>query len=83
MRNSLFQIRSLQRSGASQQVTIPKTLMEVLGLQPGDKVYMYVVGHVLCMKRFDEGGFYPEVVAVRSQESNVSSQEEMPCISKP
>lgn len=64
MPNSQFKIRSLQRSGASQQVTIPKTYMDVLGLKHGDKVYMYLVGGVLCMKRFDEGGFLPEVVAV-------------------
>jgi len=27
-------------------------------------MYVYLVGQVICMKRFDEGGFQPEVVAV-------------------
>jgi len=64
VRNSRFEIRRLHRSGDSQQVTIPKPYLEVMGLKPGDAMYVYLVGPVLCMKRFDEGGFRPEVVAV-------------------
>jgi bifunctional DNA-binding transcriptional regulator/antitoxin component of YhaV-PrlF toxin-antitoxin module len=67
MRNSRFEIRRLHRSGDSQQVTIPKPFIEVMGLKPGDAMYVYLVGQVLCMKRFDEGGFRPEVVAVAAR----------------
>jgi len=50
-------------------------MAKALGFNQGDPLWVYMVGHVLCFKRFDEGGFTPEVVAVRSQESGVRSQE--------
>ena len=64
MADSRFAIRKLHRAGDSQQITIPKPFLQVLGLKPGDSLYVYLVGQVLCMKRFDEGGFRPEVVPV-------------------
>jgi len=45
-------------------VTIPKGYVELMGLKPGDAMYVYLVGQILCMKRFDEGGFCPDLVAV-------------------
>jgi bifunctional DNA-binding transcriptional regulator/antitoxin component of YhaV-PrlF toxin-antitoxin module len=75
VRNSRFEIRRLHRSGDSQQVTIPKPYLDVLGLKPGDAMYVYIVGTVLCMRRFDEGGFRQEVVALRSQKSEVRSED--------
>ena len=64
MADSRFEIRKLHRSGDSQQVTVPKAYMGILGWESGEKIYVYMVGNVLCMRRFDEGGFRPEVVPV-------------------
>jgi len=69
------QIRRLHRAGGSLIVTVPSAMAKFLGVGAEDQVWVYLVGHVLCMKRFDEGGFTPEVVAVRSQESGVRSRE--------
>jgi len=47
-----------------------------VGLKVGDQVYVYSVGGVVCMKPFDEGGFRPEVIPVRTaarDESEVGS----------
>jgi hypothetical protein len=38
-------------------------------------MYVYIVGQVLCMKRFEEGGFRPEVVAVRSTRQDAEDVE--------
>ena len=75
MRSSRFEIRRLHRSGDSQQVTIPKSYLAVLGLKPGDAMYVYLVGQVLCMKRFEEGGFQPDVVAVRTNRGDAEDME--------
>jgi hypothetical protein len=56
-------------------VTIPGDLCRLVGLGVGTQVYVYSVGGVVCIKRFDEGGFTPEVIAVRSQDSGVRIQE--------
>lgn len=64
MRDSRFEIRRLHRSGDSQQVTIPKSYLALMGLKPGDAMYVYLVGQVLCMRRFDEGGFRPDVIGI-------------------
>lgn len=45
-------------------ITIPRDICEVLRVTPGDRLYVYLVGGVLCMRRMDEGGFAPGVVAV-------------------
>jgi bifunctional DNA-binding transcriptional regulator/antitoxin component of YhaV-PrlF toxin-antitoxin module len=47
------------------QVTIPRPLAVEMEFAIGDRVQIYQVGRVLCVRRFDEGGFTPEVVAVR------------------
>lgn len=62
----LFSVRRLHRSGASQQVTIPHDICLALSFHPGDRVYIYVVGGVVCMRRMDEGGFAAGVVAIVS-----------------
>ena len=59
-----FQIRRLHRAGASVQVTIPREMARAIGVAQGDSLYIYVVGQVLCLRRFDEGGFAPGVVAI-------------------
>lgn len=64
-KNSKFSIRRLHRAGNSVQVTIPGDLCRLANLTVGTQVYVYVVGEVVCLKHFDEGGFQPEVVAVR------------------
>lgn len=64
MEDRKFQLRRLHRAGRSVQVTIPPDLARAVGLKQGDQVYCYLVGHVLCFKRFDEGGFTPDVVGV-------------------
>jgi len=61
-----FSIRRLHRAGRSVQVTIPAEIARTVGLKQGDQVWVYLVGHVLCMKRFEDGGFTPDVVGVRS-----------------
>ena len=60
----LFNVRRLHRSGNSQQVTIPADICEVMRLAHGDRVYIYVVGGVVCLRKMDEGGFAAGVVAV-------------------
>ena len=60
-----FQIRRLHRAGNSAQVTIAAALCKAAGLEVGGQVYQYLVGNVVCIKRFDEGGFTPEVIPVR------------------
>ena len=60
----LFNVRKLHRSGNSQQITIPVDICEALNLRTGDRVYVYVVGGIVCMRRMDEGGFAAGVVAV-------------------
>jgi len=62
-----FEIRRLHQAGGCVQVTIPRQICRDVGLAQGDRVYLYVVGHVLCMKRFDECGFTPDVVQVRRE----------------
>jgi len=62
-----FEIRRLHRAGACVQVTLPRQICREVGLAQGDRVYVYVVGSVLCLKRFDEGGFTPDVVQVRRE----------------
>ena len=73
-----YRIRRLHRAGNSAQLCIPADMMHMLGLKVGDSVWFYVVGHVGCFKRFDDGGFTPEVIAVRSstgsRELGVGSQ---------
>ena len=64
MEDRRFAIRRLHRAGNSVQVTIPSPMARALGMKNGDQVYVYVVGHVICFKRFDEGGFTPDVVGV-------------------
>ena len=75
MESRRFSIRRLHRAGNSVQVTIPGDLCRLVGLGVGTQVYVYSVGGVVCIKRFDEGGFTPEVIAVRSQDSVVRIQE--------
>ena len=75
MESRRFEIRQTHRAGNCVQVTIPSKLCREVGLQIGDKLYIYLVGGVICLKKFDEGGFTPEVIAVRSQESGVGSRE--------
>lgn len=65
MESRRFQVRRLHRAGASVQLTIPKDLCAAAGLKLKDTVYVYLVGQVVCIKRFDEGGFRPEVIPVR------------------
>jgi bifunctional DNA-binding transcriptional regulator/antitoxin component of YhaV-PrlF toxin-antitoxin module len=60
----LFNVRKIQRSGGSQQVTIPRDICEVMNFRPADRVYVYVVGGVVCLRKMDEGGFAAGVVAV-------------------
>lgn len=62
----LLSVRRLHRSGASQQVTIPRDICTCLQWQHRDRVYIYVVGEVVVIRRWDEGGFAPGVVAVPS-----------------
>ena len=69
MQDSRFAIRRLHRAGDSQQITIPKPYLRALGLKNGDALRVYLVGETLCMNRFDEGGFRPGVVPVRSSRS--------------
>jgi len=72
----LFSVRRLHRSGASQQVTIPHDICEVMSFHPGDRVYVYLVGAVVCMKRMDEGGFAVGVVAIGAPPGGEINTEE-------
>ncbi len=66
MESRRFYIRRLHRAGNSAQVTISGDLCKAAGLQVGTQVYQYLVGQVICIKRFDEGGFRPDVIPVRA-----------------
>ena len=45
-------------------MTIPADICRVMNLAHGDRVYVYVVGGVVCLRKMDEGGFAAGVVAV-------------------
>ena len=49
------------------QITIPAPIAQAIGIQVGDEVRVYLVGHVMCVQRVDVGGFLPGVVAVKPQ----------------
>ena len=70
MERRRFQIRQTHRTGNSIYVTIPRDLCTLVGLGSSDQVYVYSVGGVICIKKFDEGGFTPEVIAVRGGEAH-------------
>lgn len=74
MADRKFSIRRLHRAGNSVQVTIPGDLCRLVGLGVGTQVYVYSVGGVVCIKRFDEGGFRPEVIAVRGGEAHAEQE---------
>jgi bifunctional DNA-binding transcriptional regulator/antitoxin component of YhaV-PrlF toxin-antitoxin module len=60
----LYAVRKLHRCGNSQQVTIPADICKVMGFELHDRVYVYIVGGVVCLKKMDEGGFATGVVAI-------------------
>jgi hypothetical protein len=60
----MYSLHQLHRGGASTQVTVPKCICDLLNMHRGDKVWVYTVGGVVCIRKFDGGGFAPGVVAV-------------------
>ncbi len=66
MESRRFHIRRLHRAGNCAQITIPKVLCQAVGLEVGTQVYVYEVNRIICIKRFDEGGFRPDVIPVRA-----------------
>jgi hypothetical protein len=60
----LFNVRTIQKTGGSVLVTLPKDICEVMNFRPSDRVYVYIVGGVVCLRKMDEGGFSAGVVAV-------------------
>jgi antitoxin component of MazEF toxin-antitoxin module len=56
--------RKVVKQGGSMAIHLPRPCTHAIGIEVGDEVRVYVVGHVICVQRAPKTDFAPGVIAV-------------------